>query len=142
MRSPPSSADGKRLTFWGYNTIAFFAPCSGMAQALSSCRVDEFKTMVKALHKAGIEVLLDVVFNHTAEGNETGPTLGFRGLDNGIFYILEDDKRLYKNLSGCGNTINCNHPVVRNFILKCLRYWVVEMHVDEVPLRSRVHPRA
>ena len=124
--------NGKRLTnYWGYNTIAFFAPCEGYGSRLyPGCQVDEFKTMVKALHKAGIEVLLDVVFNHTAEGNETGPTLSFRGLDNSIFYILEDDKRLYKNYSGCGNTINCNHPVVRNFILKCLRYWVVEMHVD------------
>jgi len=124
--------NGKRLTnYWGYNTIAFFAPCEGYGSRLyPGCQVDEFKTMVKALHKAGIEVLLDVVFNHTAEGNETGPTLSFRGLDNSIFYILKDDKRLYKNYSGCGNTINCNHPVVRNFILKCLRYWVVEMHVD------------
>jgi len=124
--------NGQRLTnYWGYNTIAFFAPYEGYGSRLyPGCQVDEFKAMVKALHKAGIEVLLDVVFNHTAEGNETGPILSFRGLDNSIFYILEDDKRLYKNYSGCGNTINCNHPVVRNFILKCLRYWVVEMHVD------------
>jgi glycogen operon protein len=123
---------GQRLSnYWGYNTIAFFAPFEGYGSRLyPGCQIDEFKTMVKALHKAGIEVLLDVVFNHTAEGNETGPTLSFRGFDNSIFYILEDDKRLYKNYSGCGNTMNCNHPVVRNFILKCLRYWVVEMHVD------------
>ena len=125
-------ATGERLTnYWGYNTIAFFAPYEGYGSRLyPGCQIDEFKTMVKALHKAGIEVLLDVVFNHTAEGNETGPTLSFRGLDNSIFYILEDDKRYYKNYSGCGNTLNCNHPVVRNFILECLRYWVVEMHVD------------
>ena len=125
-------ATGGRLTnYWGYNTIAFFAPYEGYGSRLyPGCQIDEFKTMVKALHKAGIEVLLDVVFNHTAEGNETGPTLSFRGLDNSIFYILEDDKRYYKNYSGCGNTLNCNHPVVRNFILECLRYWVVEMHVD------------
>jgi isoamylase len=125
-------ATGERLTnYWGYNTIAFFAPHEGYGSRLyPGCQIDEFKTMVKALHKAGIEVLLDVVFNHTAEGNETGPTLSFRGLDNSIFYILEDDKRYYKNYSGCGNTLNCNHPVVRNFILECLRYWVVEMHVD------------
>lgn len=117
--------------YWGYNTIAFFAPFEGYSTRLyPGCQVDEFKTMVKALHKAGIEVLLDVVFNHTAEGNETGPTLNFRGLDNSIYYILEDDRRYYKNYSGCGNTMNCNHPVVRNFILECLRYWVVEMHVD------------
>ena len=123
---------GERLTnYWGYNTIAFFAPHEGYGSRLyPGCQVDEFKTMVKALHKAGIEILLDVVFNHTAEGNETGPTLNFRGLDNSIYYILEDDKQFYKNYSGCGNTINCNHPVVRNYILDCLRYWVVEMHVD------------
>ena len=125
-------ASGEQLTnYWGYSTIAFFAPHEGYGSRLySGCQVDEFKTMVKALHKAGIEVLLDVVFNHTAEGDDTGPTLSFRGLDNSIFYILEEDKRYYKNYSGCGNTINCNHPVVRNFILDCLRYWVMEMHVD------------
>lgn len=123
---------GERLhNYWGYNTIAFFAPYEGYGTRLyPGCQVDEFKTMVKALHKAGIEVLLDVVFNHTAEGDETGPTLNFRGLDNSIYYLLEEDKRCYKNYSGCGNTINCNHPVVRNYILDCLRYWVVEMHVD------------
>lgn len=123
---------GERLrNYWGYNTIAFFAPFEGYGSRLyPGCQVDEFKTMVKALHKAGIEVLLDVVFNHTAEGDETGPTLNFRGLDNSIYYLLEDDKSRYKNFSGCGNTMNCNHPVVRNYILDCLRYWVVEMHVD------------
>ncbi len=119
------------VNFWGYNTVGFFAPHEGYGtRRYPGCQVDEFKTMVKALHKAGIEVLLDVVFNHTAEGNETGPTLNFRGLDNSIYYLLEEDKRHYKNYSGCGNTLNCNHPVVRNFILDCLRYWVVEMHVD------------
>jgi isoamylase len=123
---------GERLrNYWGYNTIAFFAPYEGYGSRLyPGCQVNEFKTMVKALHKAGIEVLLDVVFNHTAEGDETGPTLNFRGLDNSIYYILEEDRRRYKNYSGCGNTLNCNHPVVRNYILDCLRYWVVEMHVD------------
>jgi isoamylase len=123
---------GEKLhNYWGYNTIAFFAPYEGYGTRLyPGCQVDEFKTMVKALHKAGIEVLLDVVFNHTAEGDETGPTLNFRGLDNSIYYILEEDKQRYKNYSGCGNTMNCNHPVVRNYILDCLRYWVVEMHVD------------
>ncbi len=125
-------ATGERLSnYWGYNTIAFFAPYEGYGSRLyPGCQIDEFKTMVKALHRAGIEVLLDVVFNHTAEGDETGPTLSFRGLDNSIFYMLEEDKRRYKNYSGCGNTLNCGHPIVRNFILKCLRYWVVEMHVD------------
>lgn len=123
---------GQRLVnFWGYNTIAFFAPYAGYGtRSYSGCEVNEFKTMVKALHQAGIEVLLDVVFNHTAEGDETGPTLNFRGLDNSIYYMLEEDKRFYKNYSGCGNTMNCNHPVVRNYILDCLRYWVVDMHVD------------
>ena len=119
------------VNYWGYNTIAFFAPHEGYSsRRYPGCQVDEFRTMVKALHRAGIEVLLDVVFNHTAEGNETGPILNFRGLDNSIYYLLEDDKTKYKNYSGCGNTINCNHPVVRNYILDCLRYWVVEMHVD------------
>ena len=119
------------VNYWGYNTVGFFAPHEGYGtRRYPGCQVDEFKTMVKALHKAGIEVLLDVVFNHTAEGDETGPTLSFRGLDNSIYYILEEDKTRYKNYSGCGNTLNCNHPVVRNFILDCLRYWVVEMHVD------------
>jgi len=123
---------GKRLTnYWGYDTVGFFAPHEGYStRSYPGCQVDEFKAMVKALHKAGIEVLLDVVFNHTAEGDETGPTLSFRGLDNSIYYLLEEDKRHYKNYSGCGNTMNCNHPVVRNYILDCLRYWVVEMHVD------------
>jgi isoamylase len=121
----------KLVNYWGYNTIAFFAPYSGYGSRREpGCEVNEFRTMVKALHKAGIEVLLDVVFNHTAEGDETGPTLNFRGLDNSIYYLLEEDKRHYKNYSGCGNTMNCNHPVVRHYILDCLRYWVVEMHVD------------
>jgi glycogen operon protein len=86
--------------------------------------------MVRELHKAGIEVILDIVFNHTAEGSERGPTFSFRGLDNTIYYILNENKRYYQNYSGCGNTVNCNHPVVRTFIMDCLRYWVVEMHVD------------
>lgn len=117
--------------YWGYSTIAFFAPHQRYgSRAYPGCQVDEFKEMVKALHRADIEVLLDVVFNHTAEGNESGPTFAFRGLDNSIYYLLEEDKRHYKNYSGCGNTLNCNHPVVRNYILDCLRYWVVEMHVD------------
>jgi len=121
----------KLVNYWGYSTVGFFAPHEGFGtRSYPGSQVDEFKTMVKALHKAGIEVLLDVVFNHTAEGDETGPTLNFRGLDNSIYYLLEEDKRRYKNYSGCGNTLNCNHPVVRNFILDCLRYWVTEMHVD------------
>ena len=123
---------GERLrNFWGYNTIAFYAPCEWYGtQRSPDCQVTEFKTMVRELHRAGIEVILDVVFNHTAEGDETGPTLHFRGLENGIYYLLESDRRRYHNYSGCGNTVNCNHPVVRSFIRDCLRYWVIDMHVD------------
>jgi len=121
----------KLVNYWGYSTVGFFAPHADFGtRRYPGCQVDEFKAMVKALHQAGIEVLLDVVFNHTAEGDETGPVLNFRGLDNSIYYLLEEDKRRYKNYSGCGNTLNCNHPVVRSFILDCLRYWVTEMHVD------------
>ena len=123
---------GERLkNYWGYSTIAFFAPKAGYASENSgSAHVREFKEMVRELHKAGIEVILDIVFNHTAEGNERGITMSFRGFDNPIYYMLEDNRRYYRNYSGCGNTVNCNHPVVRTFILDCLRYWVTEMHVD------------
>ncbi|MDR1949357.1 MAG: glycogen debranching protein GlgX [Spirochaetaceae bacterium] len=119
------------VNYWGYSTVAFFAPKGSYAADKNpGAQVGEFKEMVRELHKAGIEVILDIVFNHTAEGNEWGPTFSFRGLDNRIYYILDENKRYYKNYSGCGNTVNCNHPVVRTFILDCLRYWVVEMHVD------------
>lgn len=123
---------GERLSnYWGYSTISFFAPKAGYASdGTPGAAVREFKEMVKALHRSGIEVILDIVFNHTAEGNERGPTMCFRGFDNPIYYMLEDNKRYYRNYSGCGNTVNCNHPVVRTFILDCLRYWVTEMHVD------------
>jgi len=123
---------GKRLVnYWGYSTIAFFTPKGSYAQDRSpGGSVREFKEMVRELHKAGLEVILDIVFNHTAEGSELGPTFSFRGLDNSIYYMLEENKRYYKNYSGCGNTVNCNHPVVRSFIIDCLRYWVMEMHVD------------
>lgn len=123
---------GKSLRkYWGYDPVAFFAPKA----SYSSCgdlgqQKLEFKEMVKAFHDAGIEVILDVVLNHTAEANELGPTLCFRGIDNATFYTLAADKRHYKNYSGTGNTINANHPVVREYILDALRYWVVEMHVD------------
>jgi glycogen operon protein len=117
--------------YWGYSTAAFFAPKGSYAVDKSpGGQVWEFKEMVRELHKAGIEVILDIVLNHTAEGNEWGPTFSFRGLDNTIYYMLDENKRYYKNFSGCGNTVNCNHPVVRSFIVDCLRYWVVEMHVD------------
>ena len=124
---------GERLqNFWGYDTISFFAP-KGRYSAGGSLgeQVTEFKEMVRALHAAGIECILDIVFNHTAEGDETGPTLCFRGLDNSIYYMLDEaDPRRYRNYTGCGNTMNCNHPIVRTLIMDCLRYWVVEMHVD------------
>jgi len=120
-----------KVNYWGYAPVAFFAP----HQAYSSRRdplgpVDEFRDMVKALHRAGIEVILDVVFNHTAEGNESGPTLSFRGIDNPTYYILEAGGSRYANYTGCGNTVNANHPVVRRLIVDSLRYWVEEMHVD------------
>jgi isoamylase len=114
--------------YWGYNSVAWFAPESAYSV---DDPVVEFKAMVRALHAAGIEVILDVVFNHTAEGNETGPTLSLRGLDNSVYYRLNPaDLRLYENLSGCGNTVNCEHPRVRTLIIDCLKYWVLEMHVD------------
>jgi len=124
--------NGERLrNYWGYSTVAFFAPKESYStRAAPGAQVTEFKTMVRALHKAGIEVILDIVFNHTAEGDQSGPTLNFRGLDNRIYYLLETDRRYYLNYSGTGNTLNCNHPVVRDYILDCLRHWVVEMHVD------------
>ena len=123
---------GKRLVnYWGYSTVSFFAPKGSYAHDRSlGGQVHEFKVMVRELHKAGIEVILDIVFNHTAEGDERGPTFSFRGLDNSIYYMLDQNRSHYKNYSGCGNTVNCNHPVVRTFIMDCLRYWVVEMHVD------------
>jgi glycogen operon protein len=122
---------GLLTNYWGYSTVAFFAPKgSYSADQTPGGQVREFKEMVRELHKAGIEVILDIVFNHTAEGNEQGPTFCFRGLDNPIYYILNENRRYYQNYSGCGNTVNCNHPVVRSFILDCLRYWVLEMHVD------------
>lgn len=117
--------------FWGYSTFAFFAPNGRYAcgNQLGE-QIKEFKEMVLAMHKAGIEVILDVVFNHTSEGGAGGPTLSFRGIDNSIYYMLEDDGIHYKNFTGCGNTVNGNHPVVRDFILHCLRYWVLHMRVD------------
>ncbi|MDR0444166.1 MAG: glycogen debranching protein GlgX [Treponema sp.] len=123
---------GNLLTnYWGYSTVSFFAPKGSFSSDRSpGGQVREFKEMVRELHKAGIEVILDIVFNHTAEGNEMGPTFSFRGLDNSVYYILNENRRYYQNYSGCGNTMNCNNPVVRSLILDCLRYWVMEMHVD------------
>jgi isoamylase len=120
-----------KVNYWGYAPVSFFAPHRAYSSRQDPLRpVDEFRDMVKALHRAGIEVILDVVFNHTAEGDHTGPTLSFRGIDNPTYYILEDGGSRYANYSGCGNTLNANHPVVRRLILDSLRYWVEEMHVD------------
>jgi isoamylase len=121
-----------RGNYWGYNTLSFFAPRGGYSSAGNGGgQVTEFKDMVRALHAADIEVILDIVFNHTAEGDEKGPTFCFKGWDNSIYYMLDPaDPRRYRNFSGCGNTLNCNHPIVRTLIMDCLRYWVVEMHVD------------
>ncbi|WP_306210621.1 glycogen debranching protein GlgX [Actinoplanes sp. RD1] len=118
------------VNYWGYSTVGFFAPKAGYAATGPfGMQADEFKNMVKELHAAGIQVLLDVVFNHTAEGNEQGPTIHFRGLDNRTYYILTPEG-YYFNFSGTGNTLNCNHPIVRNYVLSCLRYWASEFHVD------------
>lgn len=117
--------------YWGYDPISFFSPHSGYSSRQDACGpIDEFRDMVKALHRAGIEVILDVVFNHTAEGDHHGPTLSFRGLENGVYYALERDRSRYSNYSGTGNTLNANHPIVRRMIVDSLRYWVTEMHVD------------
>ena len=119
------------VNYWGYAPVSFFAPhqdYSSRGDPLGA--VDEFRDMVKALHRAGIEVILDVVFNHTAEGDHRGPTLSFRGLDNTTYYMLEADRSCYVNYSGTGNTLNANHPIVRRMVLDSLRYWVETMHVD------------
>ncbi|MBO4532769.1 MAG: glycogen debranching protein GlgX [Treponema sp.] len=120
------------VNYWGYSTIGFFAPKTSYAADRSpGGPVREFKQMVKELHKAGIEVILDVVYNHTAEGNERGYAFEFRGLQNDVYYSLpQNDKQYYMNFSGCGNSVNCNHPVTAQFIIDSLRYWVMEMHVD------------
>ena len=127
----PMHAPDGLANYWGYDPISFFAPHSGYSSQAGPCApMDEFRDMVKALHRAGIEVILDVVFNHTAEGGDRGPTFSFRGLENGVYYALDDDRSLYANYTGTGNTLNANHPVVRRMIIDSLRYWVSEMHVD------------
>jgi isoamylase len=119
------------INYWGYQPVSFFAPHPAFSSRQDPLGpTDEFRDMVKALHRAGIEVILDVVFNHTAEGGLAGPTLGFRGIDNPSYYILEDGGARYADYSGCGNTLNANHPVVRRMIVDSLRHWVTEMHVD------------
>lgn len=121
----------ERPNYWGYDPMAFFAPHRGYAaNTKPGGQVNEFKTMVKELHKAGIEVILDVVFNHTCEGNEHGPVLSFKGLENQVYYILNSGGAHYSNYSGCGNTFNGNHPICRELIFHCLRHWVHNYHVD------------
>jgi glycogen operon protein len=124
-------APAGKTNYWGYSPVSFFAP----HQAYSSRpdpmgAVHEFRDMVKALHRSGIEVILDVVFNHTAEGGSDGPTQCFRGLDNPTYYLLCEDRSQYANFTGTGNTLNANHPAIRRMIVDSLRYWVTEMHVD------------
>jgi glycogen operon protein len=111
--------------------LGFFTPKASYADApQGGSQVRAFKEMVRTFHREGLEIILDVVFNHTAEGGEAGPTVSFRGLDNAVYYLMDPKTRRYMNFSGCGNTVNCNHSVVRDFVLDCLRYWVLEMHVD------------
>ncbi len=146
-RNRNPETDEPLVNYWGYSTIGFFAPKStyaaaggnrgagaggaaGEAAGTPGTQVHEFKEMVRELHRAGIEVILDVVYNHTGEGNEDGPSISFRGIDNAVYYLLEEDRAHYANFTGVGNTLNCNHPVVRHFILDSLRYWVTEMRVD------------
>ena len=126
--SEPFLLERGLCNYWGYNPVAWFSPANEYAVHDA---VVEFKTMVKALHDAGIEVILDVVFNHTAEGNETGPLLSLRGIDNSVYYrLMPEDWRFYENVTGCGNTVCCEHPQVRALIIDCLKYWVDDMHVD------------
>jgi glycogen operon protein len=125
----PQSGEQLR-NFWGYNSIAFAAPkASYAASGLEHGQITEFRQMIRAFHEAGIEVILDVVFNHTGEGDDRGRTYSFRGLDNELYYLLGPNGR-YLNFSGCGNTVNCNHPVVRQLLMDCLHFWVADMHVD------------
>ena len=120
-----------RPNYWGYDPLAFFSPHRGYAWGKEpGCQVREFKEMVLAFHKAGIEIILDVVFNHTAEGNQDGPTLSFKGLENRVYYMLDGEGGTYRNYSGCGNTFNGNHPIVRELIFNCLRHWVHNYHID------------
>ncbi|MGC9359502.1 MAG: glycogen debranching protein GlgX [Anaerolineae bacterium] len=130
MRVNPET--GQRLTnYWGYAPVAYMAPHVGYATHPDPIvAADELRDLVKALHQAGIEIILDIAFSHTAENDHTGPTFGFRGIENVAYYILQDDMRLYADFSGCGNTLNCNHSIVRRFVVDCLRHWVQHYHVD------------
>ena len=130
MRDVRLIDENQLIDFWGYNPVSFFAPNTSYCSSKEYNREGlELKSLIKSLHDNGIEVILDVVFNHTAEGNEFGPCFSFKGFDNNIYYMLTPDGHYY-NFSGCGNTLNCNHPVVQDMILECLRYWVIEYRVD------------
>lgn len=119
------------MNYWGYHTVCFFAPGGHFSSTgTRGQQVTEFKRMVRELHKAGIEVILDIVFNHTGEGDRLGPVFSFKGIDNNIYYMMDPVTGKYLDYTGCGNTLNCNHPVVKDFILNCLHYWVLQMHVD------------
>jgi glycogen operon protein len=127
---PPKTASLGLENYWGYSSHSFFAPHPGYSVQPHQAR-DEFRDMVKALHRAGIGVILDVVFNHTAEGGATGPIINFKGLDNEVFYHLDfNDRAQYRDYTGCGNTVNCNHPLVTRYLIDCLHYWAHDMHVD------------
>ena len=131
MRLNPVTKE-KLTNYWGYNPVAFFAPKQSYSiGGAPGQQTLEFREMVKALHRAGIEVILDIVLNHTAEGDELGPTICLRGIENSIFYMLQENgRRYYKDFTGVGNTLNANHPVVREIVMLVLRYWVMHMHVD------------
>ena len=130
--------------YWGYNTTNFFSPAARYSSSGDSGeQVNEFKAMVKALHREGIEVILDVVYNHTSEGNHMGPMLSFRGVDNPTYYrLVADDQRFYMDYTGTGNSLNVRHPQVLKLIMDSLRYWAIEMHVDGFRFESRIHARA
>ena len=131
LRMKPDGS-GPLTNYWGYSTVSFFAPESSYCVSPEDgAHVREFRDLVKALHRAGIAVILDTVFNHTSEGNHLGPTINFKGFCNEIAYHLSpSDRQYYMDYSGCGNTVNCNHPVVQKFIIECLEFWVQQMHVD------------
>jgi glycogen operon protein len=130
MRDVREYKGTKLIDYWGYNPVTFFAPNTSYTASLEYNREGiELKTLIRELHENGIEVILDVVFNHTAEGNEYGPIISFKGFDNNVYYMLSPDGHYY-NFSGCGNTLNCNHPVVQQMIMECLRYWVTEYRID------------
>ena len=132
LRYPGHLVDKELSNYWGYDSINYFAPYSGYSSSSKpGGQVREFKQMVKALHNGGIEVILDVVYNHTGEGNHLGPTLSFKGIDNAAYYrLVEDDPRYYMDFTGCGNSLNVRHPQILKLIMDSLRYWVTEMHVD------------